>query len=129
MPKTRVMNNSADIEKRCQNVSPYSLIGMSAMGFPEKISTTRGGMMVKHVSQRQVLRNPEFPMIFSGAENEFGKRSSWDVRTTDDYKLMKKFVKFPNAPYSPIAYIFQNLSTGKYLCKIYKPAVNLVEKY
>lgn len=129
MPKAKVMNNSADIEKRCQDVSPFSLIGMSAMGFPEKISTTRGGMMVKHVSQRQVLRNPEFPMIFSGAENEFGKRSSWDVRTSDDYKLMKKFVKFPNAPYSPIAYIFQNLSTGKYLCKIYKPAVNLVEKY
>lgn len=128
MPK-HVMNNASDIDKRCQEVSPLALTGMSAMAFPEKISTTRGGMMVKHVSQRLVIRNPEFPMIFSGAENEFGKRSSWDVRANDDYKLMKKFVKFPNAPYSPVAYIFQNLTTGKYLCKIYKPAVNLVEKY
>jgi hypothetical protein len=124
-----IMNNAADIEARCNAVSPLALTGMSAMAFPEKISTTRGGMMVKHVSQRMVVRNPEFPMLFSGAENEFGKRSSWDVRALDDYKLMKKFIKFPNAPYSPIAYIFQNLNTGKFLCKVYKPAVNLVEKY
>ena len=128
MPK-QVMNNASDIDRRCANVDPLSLTGMSAMGFPEKISTTRGGMMVKHVSQRLVLRNPEFPMIFSGAENELGKRSSWDVRATDDYQLMRKFIKFPNAPFSPIAYIFKNLNTGKYICKIYKPAVNLVEKY
>lgn len=124
-----VMNNAADIEKRCREVNPLSLTGMSAMAFPEKISTTRGGMMVKHVSQRLVVRKPEFPMLFSGAENEFGKRSSWDVRATADYRLMKKFVKFPNAPYSPIAYIFQNVENGKFLCKIYNPAVNLVEKY
>lgn len=125
----QIMNNAADIEKRCSEVNPLSLTGMSAMGFPEKISTTRGGMMVKHTSQRVVVRDPEFPMMFTGAENEFGKRSSWDVRATDDYKLMKKFVKFKDSPYSPIAYIFQNMRTGKYLCKVYKPAVNLVEKY
>lgn len=127
--KSQVMNNASDIERRCAEVNPLSLTGMSAMAFPEKISTTRGGMMVKHTSQRLVVRNPEFPMVFSGAENEFGKRSSWDIRTHADYRLMRKFVKFPNAPYSPIAYIFQNLETGKYLCKIFTPAVNLVEKY
>ena len=128
MPR-QIMNNAADIERRCAEVNPLSLTGMSALGFPEKISTTRGGMMVKHTSQRVVVRNPEFPMMFTGAENEFGKRSSWDVRATADYKLMKKFVKFKDSPYSPIAYIFKNLETGKYLCKIYKPAVNLVERY
>ena len=125
----QVMNNAKDIEDRCAAVNPLSLTGMSALAFPEKISTTRGGMMVKHASQRLVVRNPEFPMLFSGAENEFGKRSSWDIRANADYRLMKKFVKFPNAPYSPIAYIFQDMSTGKYLCKVYKPAVNLTEKY
>ena len=125
----QVMNNARDIEERCASVNPLALTGMSALTFPDKISTVRGGMAVKHSSQRVVVRNPEFPMVFTGAENEFGKRSSWDVRALDDYVLMKKFVKFPNAPYSPIAYIFQNLTTKKYLCKIYKPAVNLVEKY
>lgn len=127
--KVMNMNNASDIARRCDEVNPLSLTGMSAMGFPEKISTVRGGMMVKHTSQRVVVRNPEFPMVFTGAENEFGKRSSWDIRATDDYQLMKKFVKFKDSPYSPIAYIFKNLRTGKYLCKIYKPAVNLVEKY
>lgn len=125
----QVMNNAQDIHDRCAAINPLAMTGMSALGFPEKISTTRGGMMVKHCSQRVVLRNPEFPMVFSGAENEFGKRSSWDVRANSDYKLMKKFVKFPDAPYSPIAYIFQDQTTGKFLCKVYKPAVNLVEKY
>ena len=129
MARRHVMNNATDIDKRCAEVNPLSLTGMSAMVFPDKISTTRGGMAVKHVSQRVVVRDPEFPMMFSGAENEFGKRSSWDVRTPDDSMLMKKFVKFPDAPYSPIAYIFRNLRTGKYFCKVFKPAVNLVEKY
>lgn len=128
MPK-KIMNNAADIERRCAEIDPLSMTGMSAQGFPEKISTTRGGMMVKHTSQRVVVRNPEFPMVFTGAENEFGKRSSWDVRATADYKLMKKFVKFKDSPYSPIAYIFKDLETGKYTCKIYQPAVNLVERY
>ena len=125
----QVMNNARDIDERCAAVNPLSVTGMSALTFPDKISTVRGGMAVKHSSQRVVVRNPEFPMIFTGAENEFGKRSSWDIRASDDYILMKKFVKFPNAPYSPIAYIFQNTTTKKYLCKIFKPAVNLVEKY
>ena len=124
-----IMNNAKDIDDRCNSVNPLSLTGMSALVFPEKISTTRGGMAVKHCSQRLVIRNPEFPMLFSGAENEFGKRSSWDIRANSDYRMMKKFVKFPNAPYSPIAYIFQDLNSGKYICKVYKPAVNLVEKY
>lgn len=128
MPR-KIMNNAADIDQRCAAINPLSMTGMSAQGFPEKISTTRSVMMVKHTSQRVVVRDPEFPMVFTGAENEFGKRSSWDVRATADYKLMKKFVKFKDSPYSPIAYIFKDLETGKFTCKIYQPAVNLTERY
>lgn len=123
------MNSVSDIEKRTSEVSPMSLFGASAMVFPDKISTVRSGMATRHTSQRVVLRDPEFPMVFTGAENNFGDRSSWNVKTKDDYQLMKVFRKFKDSPCSPVAYIFKNIHTGKYKCEVVKPAVNLVEKY
>lgn len=124
-----VRNDSAAIKKRTEEVSPLSLFGASAMVFPDKISTTRTGMAVRHTSQRVVLTDPEFPMLYSGAENEYGKRSSWYIKAKSDYKLMKIFKKFKDAPHSPVAYIFQDMKTGKYKCEVIKPSVNLIEKY
>lgn len=124
-----VMNDAAEINKRIKEIKPLSLFGASAMVFPDKISTVRSGMAVKHTSQRVVLEHPEFPMVYTGAENNFGERSSWDVTAQDDYELMKTFRKFKNAPCSPVAYIFRSVSTGKYKCEIVRPAVNLIEKY
>lgn len=124
-----VMNDAAEINKRIKEIKPLSLFGASAMVFPDKISTVRSGMAVKHTSQRVVLDHPEFPMVYTGAENNFGERSSWDVTAQDDYELMKTFRKFKNAPCSPVAYIFRSVNTGKYKCEIVRPAVNLIEKY
>lgn len=124
-----VMNDAAEINKRIKEIKPLSLFGASAMVFPDKISTVRSGMAVKHTSQRVVLDHPEFPMVYTGAENNFGERSSWDVTAQDDYELMKTFRKFKNAPCSPVAYIFRSISTGRYKCEIVRPAVNLIEKY
>ena len=75
-----MMNNASEIEKRCQEVSPMSMFGASAMAFPDKISTVRGVMATRHTSQRVVLTNPEFPRVYTGAENEFGERSSWNIK-------------------------------------------------
>ncbi len=123
------MNNVSEIEKRCQEVSPMSMFGASAMAFPDKISTVRGVMATRHTSQRVVLANPEFPRVYTGAENEFGKRSSWNIKAKDDYQLVRTFRKFKDSQVSPIAYIFKNLRTGKYICEIVRPAHHLVEKY
>ena len=123
------MNNVAAITSRANEVSKLSLFGASAMAFPDKISTVRSGMATKHTSQRVVLRNPEFPIVFTGAENNFGERSSWNIKASDDYQLMRVFRKFKNSPVSPVVYIFKNLNTGKYKCEFITPAVNLVEKY
>ena len=124
-----VMNNYQEIVERCKKVDPLATTGASAMVFAEKISTTRGVMAVRHTSQRVVLTNPEFPMVFTGAENEFGERSSWNVKATDDYQLMRIFRKFNDYPESTTAYIFKNLRTGKYICKLVKPCEHLIEKY
>ena len=124
-----VINTAEGIKERADDVDKRSLFGASAMGFPDKISTVRSGMATKHATQRVVLTDPEFPMVYTGAENPYGDKSSWNIRANGDYQLMKIFRKFANVPCSPIAYIFKNLDTGKYLCKVIKPAENLVEKY
>lgn len=93
-----VMNNVTDIEKRCAEVSQMSLFGASAMTFPDKISTTRSGMAVRHTGQYVVQSNPEFPRVYTGAENEFGERSSWNIKVSEDHQLMKTFVKFKDYP-------------------------------
>lgn len=125
----RVMNNSNDITKRTSSINPLSTVGASAMGFPEKVSTTRSGMATKHASQRVVITNPEFARLYSGAENAYGDRSSYNVYAKDDYELIKIFRKFRDFEISPVLYLFKNLATGKYICHLYKPAENLIEKY
>lgn len=125
----RSMNSATEIERRAAEVKPMSLFAASAMGFPDKISTVRGVMATRHTSQRVVLSNPEFARVFTGAEDEFGKRSSWNIKAKDDLELVRIFKKFKDSPMSPIAYIFRNTRTGKYSCEVVKPAHHLVEKY
>lgn len=129
MRRRGTMNNASEIDKRAKEVSPMSLFGASAMVFPDKISTVRGVMGTRHTSQRVVLRNPEFPRVYTGAENEFAERSSWNIKAKDDYQLVRTFRKFKDSQVSPVAYIFKNLRTGKYSCEVVKPAHHLVEKY
>lgn len=125
----QMMNNAADINKRAQEINPLSLYGASATVFPDKISPVRTIMAVRQASQRVVLSEPEYPGVFTGAENPFGERSSWDIKTKDDYELIKVFKKFPSYDNSVCCYMLRNCKTGKYKCEIFTPAVNLTERY
>lgn len=127
----KVMNNHQDINNRCAAIDKRAMFGASALGFPDKISPVRAGMATKHgATQRVVLTNPEFPMLYSGAENEFGKLSSWNVTAEADLEIKRIFTKFKDYPeYSPVAYIYLNKSTGKYGCKVLSPVVRVTEKY
>lgn len=127
----KVMNNHQDINNRCAAIDKRAMFGASALGFPDKISPVRAGMATKHgATQRVVLTHPEFPMLYSGAENEFGKLSSWNVTAEADLEIKRIFTKFKDYPeYSPVAYIYLNKSTGKYGCKVLSPVVRVTEKY
>ena len=129
--RRKPMNNVQDIQNRCAAIDKRAMVGASSMGFPDKISPVRAQMATKHgTAQRVVLTHPEFPMVYTGAENEFGKLSSWDVTAEADLEIKRKFVKFKDYPeYSPIAYIYYNRSNGKYGCKILSPVVRVTEKY
>ena len=67
--------------------------------------------------------------MYTGAENVFGERSSWNMKNEHACRLVKKFVKFKNAPISPVVYVFLDLETNKYICKLVNCAENLIEKY
>lgn len=127
--KTTVMNNVSDIEKQAMKQVPMSFFGASAMGFADKISLVRAIMETRHTSQRVVLVYPEPARLFTGVENEYGERSSWNIKVHDDYQLMKVFKKFKNYEFSTTCYILRNIHTGKYKCELVFPAVNLTEKY
>lgn len=123
------MNNMNDIEFYSEGINKLSMFGASAMGFPDKISPVRGVMETRHTTQRVVLSHPEFARLYTGAETPYGERSSWNWKAEENYQLIRTFVKFPNAPISPVLYVFKNLANGKYTCRLVKPCENLVEKY
>lgn len=127
--KKYVVNSMPEIKARTEGINPLSTVGISAMTFPDKISTVRSNMAARHTSQYVVLTNPEFPRVYTGAEDPFGMRSSWNVTCKHHYELVRKFVKFKNEPISPVAYIFRDTVTGKYKCEVVNVAENLIEKY
>ena len=125
----RSKNYSTNIYSRAAEVDPLATVGASAMGFPDKISPVRGVMETRHAAQRVVLENPEFARVFTGAENPFGHRSSYDRKADDDYEVMKIFKKFKDFENSEIVYVLRNIHTGRYTCEIYEWAHHNVEKY
>ena len=127
--KKIVMNTASDIKNRTTGLNPLSTVGISAMTFPDKISTVRSNMAARHTSQYVVPTHPEFPRVYTGAEDPFGMRSSWNVTCEHDYELVHKFVKFKNEPISPVVYVFRDKLTGKYKCQQVNLAENLIEKY
>lgn len=132
-----VMNNVNDINERAASISKYACFGQSAQVFADKTSSCRTGMACRHASQRVVIINPEFPHVFSGVENEFGDRSSWNVRVGnfeerkrgDTFEFIKAFKKFRHENKSPMCYIFRNMNTGKYKAIMINPMINQTEKY
>ena len=127
--KKIMMNTMSDIKSRVEGLNKLSTVGISAMTFPDKISTVRSNMAARHTSQYVVPTHPEFPRVYTGAEDPFGMRSSWNVVCKNDYELVRKFVKFKNEPISPVVYVFRDKVTGKYKCEQVNLAENLIEKY
>lgn len=131
MPRRRhykPINSKSAIDTYADEAREPSLFGVSALGFPDKTSPVRVNMNTRQASQRVVLANPEFDMVYTGPETAFGKESSWYLESEHDYEIINVFRKFKNAPVSPICYVFKDLVTGKYTCAVFQEAVNLKEK-
>lgn len=84
-----------------------SVVGMSAMTFPGYINSTRTQMFTSHLKQFLNILHPQFPYVFSGAENTAGDNSTGYKQIKHDSVVVKKIDKFADIVDQPFeSYIF-----------------------
>ena len=81
-----------------------SLVGMSSLTQAPYINSTRTQMFTSHLKQFLNLINPEFPYVFSNAENTVGKYSSGYKRAKTNLKIVKKIAKYDDILEKPFIY-------------------------
>lgn len=81
-----------------------SLVGMSSLTQAPYINSTRTQMFTSHLKQFLNLINPEFPYVFSNAENTVGKYSSGYKRAKTNLKIIKKIAKYDDILEKPFIY-------------------------
>lgn len=79
-------------DKKYQGSS--SLLGMTALTMPGYINSMRSVMFTSHLKQFLNLQNPEFPYVFTNAENLVGKYSSGYKTVKHDCEIVRKIAKF-----------------------------------
>jgi hypothetical protein len=64
--------------------------------------------------QSVILKNPDFPLIYTGFEYAFGKRADSIVRAEKSYRVIAVISKFLSAPRHIYTYVVQDILTGVY---------------
>lgn len=104
-------------------------LGLTLMTFPQYISATRSTMFTNHLKQFNTLNEGEFPHVFTGYENIFGKNSSSLVVAKADYEVIAKIQKFEDYPNYLYALILYNEKEDKYDILFKRISENLTEKF
>lgn len=79
-------------DEQYQNSS--SLLGMTVLSYPGYINSMRSTMFTSHLKQFLNLQHPEFPYVFTNAENVVGKHSSGYKQTKNNLVVFRKVEKF-----------------------------------
>lgn len=111
-----------------------SLLGpASAMGaLLPNTAVIRQGMHIKHEDQRLVLNNPEFPYVYTGAENVMGEQSSFYEKTDKDYQVfgvVKKYEGLLKGKSNIALYFLYSKDDDSYTVIERKAVENLTEKF
>ena len=75
------------------NGSP-SVLGMTALTYPNYVNSMRSTMFTAHLKQYLNLLSPDFPLVFTNNENMVGKYSSGYKKVEHKTKVVKKIAKF-----------------------------------
>ena len=59
-------------------------------------NASRAQMLANNLKQTQVMENPDFPRVFSGMENSFGKICRGYKRIEGDWRVIKRIQKYTN---------------------------------
>ena len=81
-----------------------SLTGMTSMTFPSYINSMRSTMFTSHLKQFLNLLEPEFPFVFTNAENMVGKHSTGYKKVKHECEVFRKIVKFEDIIPNPNTY-------------------------
>ena len=82
-----------------------SCLGISALTFPALNNSMRGNMFTAHTSQFLNLIDPDFPFIFTGAENVAGDHSTSYLKIErGELEVIRKVVKFEEIIEHPNVY-------------------------
>ena len=60
-------------------------------------NASRAIMLANNLKQTQVMENPDFPRVFSGMENSFGKLCKGYKQVSGDWRVVKRIQKYTNS--------------------------------
>ena len=105
MPEIQKYSLKGDLLQADENFTgSTSLVGMSSLTQARYINSTRTQMFTSHLKQFLNLINPEFPRVFTNAENTVGKYSSAYKKTKSELEVIKKVEKYGDILDSPFIY-------------------------
>ena len=127
--KYNLKNELLEADKKYMNST--STVGMSAMTQPAYINSTRTQMFTSHLRQFLNIITPNFPRVFTSAENVAGKYSSGYKQTKHKYEVYKKVEKYGDILDEPnIYYMFlYDKKRNKFDVVERKPLKSLMENF
>lgn len=81
-----------------------ALLGMTVLSYPGYINSMRSTMFTSHLKQFVNLLKPEYPLVFTNAENVVGKHSSGYKQMKHKTQVYRKIVKFDDILENPTIY-------------------------
>ena len=94
-----------------------------------KMSGPRAHLFYTHVSNALVLNNAESPLIYTGYELAFGKRSNGYKQAKSDYQIIAKIHRHNSMPNMKYLLVLLDLNTGVYTVEEVSHYKSLVEMY
>lgn len=81
-----------------------SLLGITALTYPNYVSSMRSNMFTSHIKQCMTLTKPDVPYVFTNNENIVGKYSAGYKKTKSKLKVFRKVSKFKDIVDNPFVY-------------------------
>lgn len=108
-----------------------SLLGISALTFPTYNNSMRSVMFTSHSRQLVNLLHPDFPGVFTNAENVVGRHSSGYKKAKHDTTVYKKVAKYGDLLDKPYYYVLFVYDEKKKQYDVWyrKDAENLTEVF
>lgn len=105
MPEVQKYSLKEELNEKDKTLyNSQALYGMTSLTWPRYINSMRSTMYTSHLKQFLTPLNPDFPFVFTNAENLVGKHSSGYKQVQNPCKVFRKCVKFEDILERPNTY-------------------------